>query len=50
MRDTSTNVTVVFCSLYKLPETQPVTTLLLFRPVTLLCGTFPFILLSEGSV
>ena len=37
-------------SLYKLPKTVTVTTLLLFGHVTLLCGKFLFIKLSEGPV
>ena len=43
-------MTAVVLSLYKLPKTLPVTTLMLFSPPTLVCRTFPFILLSEGSV
>ena len=35
---------------HKLPKTVTVTTLLLFGLVTLLCGTFLFILVSEGPV
>ena len=34
----------------KLPKTVTVTMLLLFGPVTLLCGTFRFMELSEGPV
>ena len=37
-------------SSYKLPKTVTVTTFLLFGSVTLLCGTFLFINLSEGPV
>ena len=48
--DTSPHITAVFFSSYELKKTLPVTMLLLFGPVTLLCGTFLFILLSEGSV
>ena len=48
--DTSPHITAVFFSSYELQKTLPVTMLLLFGPVTLLCGTFLFILLSEGSV
>lgn len=47
-------ITVMCFSSYKLLKTLPVTMLLLFGPVTLLCGlkckTFLFHLLSEGSV
>ena len=45
--DTCPGITAVFLSSYKLPERWPVTTLLLFGHVMLLCGTFLFILLSE---
>ena len=37
-------------SSYQLPKTVTVTTLLLFGPVMLLCGTFLCISLSEGPV
>ena len=37
-------------SSYKLPKTVTVATLLLFGPVTLLCGKFFCIKLSEGPV
>ena len=37
----------VLFSLHKLPKTATITTLLLFGHVTLLCGTFLFILLSD---
>ena len=50
MTDTSPHITAVFFSSYKMPKTLPVTMWLLFGPVTLLFGTFVFILLSEGSV
>ena len=46
--DASPGTSDVLFSSYKLPKT--VTTLLLFGPVTLLCGTFLFIKLSEGPV
>ena len=39
-----------FFSSYKLPKTVTVTALLLFGHVTLICGTFLFIKLSEGPV
>ena len=47
MTDNSPRITAVLFSSYKL---LPVATLLLFGPVTLLCGTFLFILLSEVPV
>ena len=55
MTDTSSCITAVFFSSYKLPKTVTVTMLWLlfysyFGPVTLLCGTFLFVLLSEGSL
>ena len=50
MTDTSPRTTVVFFSSYKLSKTLPVIMLLLFGHVTLFCGTFLLILLSEGSV
>ena len=40
MTDTFQSITAVFFSLYKLTKTLPGTTLLMFGPVTLLCGTF----------
>ena len=48
--DASLHISAVFFSLYKLPETVTVTVLPLFGHVTLLCGTFLFIYLSEGVV
>ena len=42
MTDTSPRISAVF--LPELPKTLPVTTLMLFGPVTLLCGTFLFML------
>ena len=48
--DNSPHLTATFFSSYKLPETWTLTTLLLFGPVTLLCGTFPCIFLSGGTV
>ena len=50
MTDASPRTAVVFFSSYKLPKTAKVTMLLLFGHVTLLCGKFLFILLSEGPV
>ena len=50
MTDTSPRITAVFFSSRKVLKTLPVTMLLLFGPVTLLCGTFLFILLREGSI
>ena len=44
------HISVVFFSSYKLPKTVTVTTLLFSGPVTLLCGTFLFMWLSEGPV
>ena len=48
--DTSPRTAVVFFSSYKLPKTVKVTTLILFGHITLLCGKFLFIKLSEGPV
>ena len=48
--DASPRISAVFFSSYKLPKTFTVTTLLLFGHVTLLCGTFLYIQLSEGPV
>ena len=49
--DTSPHITAVLFSSYKLPKTLLVTTLLLFGPVMLLCGTFLFLKsLNDGSV
>ena len=50
MTDASPHITWVFSSSYKLQQTLPVTTLLLFGPVTLLCGSLLFHLKTEGSV
>ena len=50
MSDTSSRVTAIFFSSYMLPKVQLVTMILLFGHMMLLCGTFLFILLSEGSV
>ena len=50
MTETSTQIPAVFLSLNKLPETLPVTTLLLSGPVTSLYVSFPFHLVNEGSV
>ena len=48
--DTSPHTSAVFSSSYKLPKTLTVSTLLLFGHVTLLCGTYLFIKLSEEPV
>ena len=49
LTDTSPRTAVDFFSSYKLPKTVTVTMLLLFGHVTLLCGTFLFIKLSQLS-
>ena len=46
--EASPRISAVFFSSYKLPQT--VTTLILFRHVTSLCGTFLCIKLSEGPL
>ena len=48
--DASPLISVVFFSLYNLPKTVTITMLLLFGHVTLLCGKFLFIKLSQSSV
>ena len=48
--DNSPCITAIFYSSYKFPKTVTVTQLLLFGSVTLICVTFLFILLSDGSV
>lgn len=46
MKDTSPCITAVLFSSYKLSKTLPVSTLLLFGPEMVLCGTLIFILLD----